>query len=247
MILYVDIGNTRLKWLGEAAGQALVRGAFVHRDGDVMAQLQQAWSDLPLPARVLVVSVAGEAMASTLAQWVQRQWGLATEFVHSRASGFGVVNAYAEPARMGADRWVAMVAARGLTRGACCAIDCGTAVTVDVLSAQGRHEGGVIFPGLQLMRLALYRDTQRIPAEPASAAPVALLGHDTASCVASGVQHAVAGGIARVVESARARVGASLACFITGGDGPVLAAVLGDDYRLHPDLLFEGLRRIAAG
>ena len=56
-----------------------------------------------------------------------------------------------------------MIAARVLTDRPCYVVDCGTAVTIDALAADGRHLGGVIIPGMRLMREALYRETRQIP------------------------------------------------------------------------------------
>lgn len=127
------------------------------------------------PAAVLIVSVAGHSVRAALAHWIQQTWAIDAEFAAPSAAAFGVRNAYAEPERMGADRWVAMIAARALTGQTSYIVDCGTAVVRRALAADGQHLGGVIFPGIRLMREALYRETRQIPQKPAQCAYSAII------------------------------------------------------------------------
>ena len=98
--------------------------------------------------------------------------------------------------------------------GDCCLIDCGTAVTVDLLRQDGQHLGGVIFPGAQLMRQALYQNTQRIPAEESLFAGIA--GQTTRDCVAGGTTQAVIGALEHICAQARLQLSSQLQCVITG-------------------------------
>ena len=164
-MLLADVGNSRIKWVVDADGRWRVRGQMDHGKIGWAELAQQQWGGLPRPARVLIVSVAGPAVRAALTEWVWQAWGIVAEFVFSTPQACGVRNAYAEPARLGADRWVAMIAARDLARQACYVVDCGTALTLDALAADGQHRGGLIVPGIRLMRQALYRDTRQIPAE----------------------------------------------------------------------------------
>ena len=75
----------------------------------------------------------------------------APRFVTTAHAQFGVRCAYADPARLGVDRWVAVLAAYHAAHGAACVLDAGTAVTFDAVAADGRHLGGLIFPGARQM------------------------------------------------------------------------------------------------
>src|SRR3546814_17254315 len=68
-------------------------------------------------------------------------------FARSSAGWHGLRNAYREPERLGVDRWLAMIAAWHTHRGAACIANAGTALTVDVIDAQGQHLGGIIAAG----------------------------------------------------------------------------------------------------
>ncbi len=238
MILLADIGNTRIKWLLWEQGQVRRRGERQHRDVDPRQLGPQLWGQLERPAQVWIANVAGPELAAALSAWIAGAWSLEARFVHTEAAGFGVRCAYAVPSRLGVDRWVAMIGARALTRQACCVVDCGTAITIDALSSAGEHLGGVIFPGARLMREALYRDTRQIPVE---AGTVTLFGRDTMDGVWGGTAYAVAAAIDRITRQMAAEMGESTCRLLTGGDAEVLRPYLEGDYRLEPDLIFQGL------
>src|SRR5690606_2659551 len=94
-------------------------------------------------------------------------WSVPIEAVSARPEGFGVINAYAAPERLGADRWLALIAARRIEPGAVCVVDCGTAITIDVMHADGVHLGGLIMPGLGFTRRMLVEAAHGISIESA--------------------------------------------------------------------------------
>lgn len=242
--LLIDVGNTRLKWRLDAEDGPGVTGCLVHRDRPLAEALAELPDDPARPSTIWCGSVAGSHFDAALDAALRARWKLPPTFVQATTAAGGIVSAYAEPARMGVDRWLAMIGARARTQRACCVIDAGTAVTVDALAADGRHLGGTILPGLHLMRSALYGNTRRIPVGPAPAT-AAGLGRDTASCVAAGVLHAVVGGIAGSVQSAGTGSGADLHCLLTGGDAAFLAPLLPFAVEVVPDLVLDGLARLA--
>ncbi len=242
MILLADVGNSRIKWVTCEGGEFQRRG-HARRDGENWAELAtRLWRDLPRPARVVVVSVAGAEAHAALAAWIARNWAIETEFAVSTAAACGIRNSYAEPERMGADRWVAMIAARALLGpSSCYVVDCGTAVTIDALAADGRHRGGVIVPGLRLMREALYRETRQIPPETGEAR---LFGQNTRDGVWGGALYAVASAIDGIIDRMSADHGPGVR-LLTGGDAETVLPCLRSEYRWEPDLIFQGLRVVA--
>ncbi len=241
MILLADIGNSRVKW-ATYDGEESRPSAWLRSDRAESVELACVqWQGLPRPDRVLIVSVAGLEARSALSGWIERAWGIKVEFVVSTAAACGVQNAYAEPERLGADRWVALIAARSLTQQACYVADCGTALTIDALAADGRHLGGVIVPGIQLMRQALYRETRQIPPEQGEPR---LFGQSTRDCVWGGALYAVVAAIDGLTERMMAAGGPGIR-FLTGGGAEAVSPYLLGEYRLEPNLLFDGLRVIA--
>ena len=146
-----------------------------------------------------------------------------------------LINAYPKPQQLGVDRWLAMLAARAGNRGPVCVIDAGTAITIDLVSASGQHEGGYILPGVELMRRALTNETGRIQV-PELASPMTQAGTDSVACVSAGIWHAALGGVQSVLAEHPEH-----APLLTGGSADALLE-LGLNAESRPDLVLEGLR-----
>lgn len=228
MILELDIGNSRIKWRALDDGTPVARG-HCRREGDWLAGLPQR--DI---GRLRVANVGGAEVAAELTAWAREHLGVAPEYAHSGAALGGVTNAYAEPERLGVDRWLALLAAwRELGR-ACLVVSAGTALTVDVLDTDGRHRGGYIVPGLGLMLEALLSRTSGVRFAPGPAASLEP-GRSTAEAVLQGCSAmAVA-----LIERARPRPEQPV--LLTGGDAERLAPWIAAPIQLRPELVLDGL------
>ncbi len=240
-MLLADVGNSRVKWVGCERGEFRVRGQARHGTESWAEWAARHWASLQPPTRILTVSVAGTEARAGLADWIRQTWAIEVEFVVSTAAAHGVRNAYAEPQRLGADRWVALIAARALIGRSCIVVDCGTAITIDALAADGRHLGGMIIPGMRLMREALYRETRQIPPE---AGEAQLFGQSTRDGVWGGAAYAAAAAIDGVTARMEAVIGSGPR-LLTGGDAQAVSPLLQASYQLEPELIFKGLRVIA--
>jgi type III pantothenate kinase len=237
--LLVDIGNTRVKW-GLGKGGRIEAGEPFSSDPAVLgSHLDRCWSAMGRPDSVWVSNVAGAETADRLANWVAAAWGLSVRFVKPEAQGCGIRNGYEQPEKLGVDRWVSLIALGNRHPLPACAVGCGTALTLDVLDAGGRHLGGLIAPGLNLMKRALLRETHGIR-EIEGGIP-ALLGRTTAAGVEGGSLYACTGLIEKVVREASERLDAELHLVLSGGDAETLAAHLGIPCRVAPHLVLEGL------
>ncbi|MGB0712327.1 MAG: type III pantothenate kinase [Gammaproteobacteria bacterium] len=236
----VDMGNTRIRW-GLAGGEEQWRvESAVHAGGDVGSVLAGRWSPR---GRVDVVSVAGERADDALRSWLESQGAGPVIFHCTPARGQGVINSYIDHAAMGVDRWAAMVGGRAVTDGAFCVIDCGSAVTVDGVDADGRHLGGGILPGYRLMSRALTGETARILAGDRGGSARGL-GTDTAACVSSGVDAAVSGGVLELIHRAERPMERPLERLLCGGDAERIRDAL-EPCRVLPDLVLRGLALMA--
>ena len=250
MNLLLDLGNTRLKW-AIADGSKLSAAASFRYRLDTLEELQRSdYARLPAPNRVLLCSVGRRAMHEYLHDDVCQRWQLKIEPVPAKARQLGVTSGYDQPETLGADRWVAMIAAHQHYSGALCVVDCGTAVTIDVLDANGQHLGGLIIPGLSTMRDALGKHTQGLPQKLPQKLPmeirgaVSLLASNTEDALASGAVHAVAAAVTRVMDCANPSV-QPLTCILTGGDADAVGAGLGFKYVTAPQLVLQGLAMVA--
>lgn len=245
-MLLLDAGNSRVKWAWLEAGHLHHPGVLARHGMRLEYLVQQEGPASARPQRIFVSNVAGEEFADQLARETQSLWRVQPEFISAQACAFGVHNAYTRPVKLGADRWAALVAAHHIQTGAACIIDCGTAITVDTLDADGRHQGGVILPGLHSMRHALISNTHGIlddaETEMSSMTPFA---HDTASAVSSGTLYAVVAALDRIIATVNSRLTIQ-AHFITGGDAVRIMPLLEVPCRHEPLLVLQGLAVIAA-
>lgn len=240
MKLLLDIGNSAIKW-AQAEGTSLLRsGRFIHRGADFGQLAAAAWQGLDAPQRVVVSNVAGTAMARQLTLWTERHWRLVPQFVRASARAAGLKNAYEEPETLGVDRWAAMLGARLDSSDALCVVDCGSAITIDFVAADGSHEGGLILAGIDMMQQALQGNTANLKV-PGAAAEVTLLARNTDDAIASGSLYAAAAAIDRIVgEMAAGRQG-PVQTLLTGGDATRVLPLLSIDARHEPDLVLKGL------
>jgi type III pantothenate kinase len=250
MILLLDVGNTRAKWAFMHDDDTLeYGGSVVHNGGFSKEMAEAAWAHLDEPQRIVAANVAGDSMAEALNGWSRARWNKDLELIRAQASAYGVVNGYSEPERLGADRWVALIEIRSsIEAGAACLVDCGSAITVDALSEDGAHLGGLIVPGLQMMRESLIQRAPGIQLEsvPRSAdRNISLLAKDTRDAVTGGTLYAVVAFIDRVVADLSAELDTDLTRIITGGDAEQILPLLSGEYRTEPDVVLKGLAIIA--
>lgn len=247
MSLVIDIGNTRIKWAEVDEAGLRAHGQAAHLD-NFDGAFEKLAAVLPKrAARVVVANVAGERFAKRLGELIQLRFRLEPEFVVPTAERFGVRCGYANPARLGIDRWCATLAAHRHA-GAACVIGVGTAVTFDAVAADGRHLGGLIFAGPRLVADALERSTSNIGATVlADVAPhgVALLGTNTDAAVGHAAMLGVAAGIDRALAAVRDALGATPTVFLTGGDAARLRGWLEAETQERADLVLEGLALFA--
>jgi type III pantothenate kinase len=229
MILCLDAGNTRLKW-GLRDGTAWrAQGALEHADYARLATLLPAQ-----PQHILACNVAGESVAARI-EALAMQLGSPIDWFKSSATCCGVTSGYDTPAQLGADRWSALVGAHSLHRGPALVVMAGTATTIDVLEANGSFRGGLILPGLDLMRAALARNTAGLPEARGSYRDIPT---NTDDAIVGGILHATLGAIERM---ARRLPRADFEVVLSGGAADALAPHIDAPLRRIEHLVLEGL------
>lgn len=235
MNLLVDMGNTRLKWAVMQDGRLVAGRALVNSQLD-RRELVEIWKLQAFPKRLAIACVSANPLLELVLSVVAELWpNLEIIPVKSQANAFGVSNAYQQPEKLGVDRWLALVAVRRHYQIPACIVDCGTAITVDLIDAKGNHQGGLISPGLTLMRKALAEGTE------------ALQFHETAyefgpanfteAAIYSGTLSAAAG----LIEHVLSRQANTVQLIITGGDAGIIAQQLKGKPVIDADLVLRGL------
>lgn len=155
------------------------------------------------------------------------------------------------PDRVGMDRLMAALAAKALRKSQkpAIVIDAGTAITVDLVSADGAFEGGVILPGFRLSAEALAAGTNQLPLTPFSAhdQPPPVVGKNTQDAIRSGLFWGTAGAVKHLVEQIVKTLPETPEVFITGGDLWRLAPLLGDQTTFVPNMVLSGIALAAGG
>lgn len=242
--LLVDLGNTRLKWAWLSPAGRVGRMQAAAHAGWTNKDFAAAMQHLQPGDRVFAVSVAAPAVQRRFAAAVRLRSGRGPQWLRSSRTAAGVHNAYREPWRLGADRWAALLAARRAETAVLIA-DVGTAVTLDLLDGEGRHLGGAILPGAELMVSALLRGTggirRRAAGDRANARD--FFGRSTRAAVEGGARLALVASLEAAVAAATRRLGHAPALWLTGGGAGPLRKRLPVAHEWHPALVLDGLAR----
>lgn len=229
-----DLGNSRLK---AAPVQGYGHGdvaALAHRgDAAAFAQLLPAAGDVAYLASVTAQALTA-ALLDLLAQRFRRIC-----IARTQAALGGVRIAYAEPSRLGVDRFLALLGAHA-RGGPVLVVAVGTALTIDLLDADGRHHGGRIAPSPSLMREAMHA---RVPHLPEAGGRYQEFAGDTTDALASGCEGAALALVERSRDRAALLLGATPRVLLHGGGADALHGRL--DGEPVPSLVLEGLLRWA--
>ena len=233
-----DLGNSRLKFAPLHADGSVGEMAGIAHDGQAFPA---GWDTL-LPARIEaahVASVAAPALRVRLLDALAARSGrIGLAATQRRWNGLEI--AYADPARLGVDRFLALLAAHA-RGGACLVVGVGTALTIDLVDAAGRHHGGRIAPSPALMREALHRRARQLPAQGGAYREFA---GDTDDALASGCLGAALALVERSRDAARRLLGEPPSLLLHGGGAAELTPHLADAVT-DPALVLRGLARWA--
>lgn len=180
----LDLGNSRAKAARLGRGGPVDVIALDWDRGDFATALRVGLARWPQPDRVWVASVAGAARADRVREALAAFEAGRVEWLRTPRRAGGVVNRYAKPERLGIDRFLAMLAAHARASGACVVVGCGTALTLDLVAADGEHAEGMIALSPDGMLQALRGATAIADRNPDAFAGGA--GDDTAAALQAG-------------------------------------------------------------
>lgn len=251
-MLLIDVGNTLIKWAIPAAGFVAGDGgagrwrhvgSVAHSD---VASLAQAWEGLTV-TRVIVSNVAGPVVKETLRAMLCQVFGtqLHIEWFVSQAALAGLRNLYKNPAQLGSDRFASAIGAHAMfPQRALIVATCGTATTVDAVTAAGDFIGGMILPGLGVMTTSLALNTAQLPQIHSLSSPATSFADNTADAIIIGCIAAQVGAIERAITTHRMLHGEVL-CVLAGGAAPAVASCLAVPYKKVDNLVLIGLHAAA--
>ncbi|WP_411849556.1 type III pantothenate kinase [Stenotrophomonas sp. LGBM10] len=231
-----DLGNSRFKFAPLQGARAGDVQAWPHGAEAMPADALQA---LPQGDVAYVASVAAAALTRSMLEILQARFS-EVRVARTEAQCAGVRIAYGDPAKFGVDRFLALLAVAE-RREAVVVAGVGTALTIDLLDADGLHHGGRIAASPTTMREALHARAVQLPA---SGGAYHEFANDTADALASGCDGAAVALIERSRTEAAAVLGRLPALLVHGGGAPALMPLLGDA-QFQPALVLDGLARWA--
>lgn len=151
----------------------------------------------------------------------------------------------ASPERVGVDRLAAALGANALrdAERPAVVIDTGSAITVNLVGADGAFIGGAILPGILMSARALADNADLLPwvhAEPGAAPPPAL-GTSTETAIQGGLYWGAVGAIRELGQRLAADQPRPPQWFLTGGDAAYLSSQLGPEVRYVQHLVLGGI------
>ena len=206
-MLILDCGNSQVKWAWIINREivAVFRAPYSR-----LGALGEFCRQQPNISEVYGSTVSGELkkiQVSGLIPWRIR-WFYAEKMT------CGIRNHYRHVEEHGADRWYNVVGARSVSKNACVVVSCGTAVTVDALSADDQYLGGSILPGFNLMKESLSTNTANLDRPFGRIYPFATT---TPNAIASGIMDAVVGAIVLMHSRLKERESGAVDLVLTGG------------------------------
>ena len=241
MILF-DCGNSQIKAQYHHRGRLQASFACSYKMNWI-ARLTR-WFDVLPCTRAYLCSVLDPARQAQLDSILAaRLAGPVTRF-RSVAQALGVTNGYREPERLGADRWMALLAAAAMVETDCIVIDAGSAITVDLLRADGRHLGGAILPGFNTSNDSFRRIFGHIDFDHPAIVETTLPGCSTEAAIQIDYSHHSIDRLPALVNRWIPLLDENPGLLLAGGDAPRVQGLLEHPARIVPDLVFRGLQRL---
>jgi type III pantothenate kinase len=223
MILLIDIGNSRSKYVSLIDGQLSATSQLDNKDFS-LTYFDQFFN---LASRIVVANVAKSALTAELEAWCKDK-GIGFSQVYSEQQKNTLISAYKKPTQLGIDRWLALLAATHLyPQKNVLIIDAGTATTVDLVASNGQHQGGWILAGIKALFNSILSHSTLVHAQ-STATPSLAFGSNTTDNVNNACWAATLGMINQAITQAQQQ-GKVDQIVLTGGNGQALAEMLTAD------------------
>ena len=236
--LTIDNGNTSVKVAFFIGTELVATNRFMRRDVRLLDRFISTYK----PDSAIMCSTASSEASQRVEELINQRCSRVMNLTH--ATPMPISLGYRTPQTLGRDRIATAVGAWSIAQGGdVLVIDAGTAITYDLVTADGCFVGGNIAPGLGLRFKSLHEHTGRLPLVDADGdAPV--MGYDTQTAIRSGVLLGLLGEIRSCIATLKMSH-PGLTVFLTGGDGSLLRSRLGEEGVIYQEhLAAEGLNRI---
>lgn len=257
MILLVDAGNSRLKWSYLVDGERSEQFAQDYSEDDANSILDNLLAQTDPQGNAIKQLFLVSVLRNGFVQHTQKvcdQLHIGLHFISSQAEAYNVTNGYDDPSKLGADRFVGIIAAHHLlSKHHSIVVSCGTAVTIDAITSKGEHLGGLILPGLQSFSDNLIKKAALLskPKSPQTK----LFASNTADAISSGSIYGLVEAINGIslrmktellaLNSDKENSEHAVQTILCGGDAQTIHTYLSDTTRREDDWMMQGLQVIA--
>ncbi|MBQ9556016.1 MAG: type III pantothenate kinase [Muribaculaceae bacterium] len=240
--LTIDNGNTSVKVAFFIGTQVVATNRFMRRDVRLLDRFISSYK----PETVIMCKTASGSSSQRIERLVEKRFQHVMYLTHE--TPIPIRLGYRTPKTLGQDRIATAMGAWSIAQrldnaSDVLVIDAGTAITYDLITADGCFVGGNIAPGLSLRFKSLHEHTGQLPLIDADGA-IPVVGYDTVTAIRSGVVHGMLGEIKSYIADLKLSH-TNLMVFITGGDGKYIHSLLEDESIIYYEhLAAEGLNRI---
>ncbi|MDX2370378.1 MAG: type III pantothenate kinase [Colwellia sp.] len=237
MITLVDIGNSRTKVCVVSQES---RGAVKSLPNELLSS-DYLTEYFDKSAKLIVASVSRNELTDKIESWCQKH-KIPYQQVVSEKRRNDVISAYHQPSQLGVDRWLTLIAADSLYPNKnILIIDAGTATTIDLLAANGEHQGGWILAGIDMLFSCVLDNTSQVKANAANTASLSF-GASSSENVNNATWAATVGAINLAVLQSEQQDVVIDEILLTGGNGRALSRLLTHRCTMIEDLVFVGLQ-----
>ena len=243
-MILLDCGNSSIK--AQCWEKGRIQASFVCTYQSNWSHRLQRWLQLRSATHCYFASVLDSTRQAELDQCLAQKFANPITRFASEAENLGVKNGYHQPARLGADRWMALLAAAEIADGDALIIDAGSAMTIDLLRADGQHLGGAILPGINTSLEQLKRIFGHIDFDHPAIAETTVPGCSTEAAIHIDYRQHSIDLMPKLVNRWIQILDDNASILLTGGDAPRVQRSLAHGSRIVPDLVFRGMRRLIA-
>ncbi|MEW6989929.1 type III pantothenate kinase [Colwelliaceae bacterium 6441] len=239
MKLLLDIGNSYCKYATSTNSKiSPVKRIDIQQISEQW--LQESFSSVK---QCLISNVNQRQINDIIVAWCKNR-KIPHHIIQSEDNKFKIQCAYNNPSTFGVDRWLGLLgAAKLFPNQAALIVDLGTATTVDLLLATGKHCGGWILPGIDLIFSSVVNHTNKVSAHLETVEHLSF-ADNTSTAVNQASWAATLGYIETAIRCAKnnnLEINETLTLILTGGNAKKMSHLLHNDHELIENLIFVGI------
>jgi len=241
-VIFFDCGNSQIK--AQYFESTRLRASFACAYKRGWSNRLAEWLQAHPCTQAYLCSVLDSSRQAELDICLAGHIGSGVTRFRSQARALGLNNGYSDPSRLGADRWMALLAAAAICDADCIVIDAGSAITVDLLRADGQHLGGAILPGFNTSAETFRRIFSHIDFDDVETAVTAAPGCSTETAIRIDYAHTSIETLPALVSRWMQIFDNKTELLLAGGDAARVQSLLEPRARIVPDLVFRGMHRL---